>query len=285
MLSTILTVSICDSVTLAIIVFGLAVAKCTTDSYHLDLVALTAFAPSLYVALVTLKVVAWPLAALFSILLSITFKGLVTQFIVLEAKKRFAGPTTITIISFGIFQFFMIMFGLLLSNKSSSLNLNKNPLVAFAKEMPIGTDRAIALLSGAIIVGGLYALGRFTKLIPLLKAYRENAELLIEFNYSISTIFWIGTLLSTVLAVSGGFLVLLHSSVGPSTAYNLFFLVFSVLLLVEDLSMAKTLVAAFGVTLMYNVVLAFADATHQPLVGSAILMAACGIRHYDQSRR
>ncbi len=269
---------------LAVLVYALAVAKCTTNSYHLDLIALAAFGPGLFSNLAQAHSVPWLIALLVSIGLAIAFKAATAYVIGRGTTKGKIDGGTLTIISFALFQALMVIYGLGLSNKAVSIHIPKNNLTLFSHSLGIPADKGLSILAAGIVIVGIVVLHKSSNLPVLLAAFKENPDLLVQFKYSTAPIFWKGTLLASSLAVCGGFLVLIRSSVGPSTAYSLFFLSFSVLLLVEALNIARIVITACLVTIIYNGVLGITDATHQPIVGSAILLAACGVRYFATSR-
>jgi len=282
--STVLLVALCDALMLAILVYGLAVGKATTHSYHLDLIALTALCPALFVSLVRNSLISWPLSLCLSIVFAVAFKACATYVACNPSRKSEVSATTLTIISFALFQVVMVVYGLVLSNKSVSLNIGKENLRLFSHWITVPRDKALSIALALSVVVTLLLLDKASKLVVLLRALKENSDLLIQFDYPIVPIFWRGTILAALLASSSGFLLLIRSSVGPITAYNLFFLSFSVLLLVESLSILRILLTAFTITLLFNGVLAVTDGTHQPLTGSVILLLACGVRYFFPAR-
>lgn len=284
MFTAVLTVALCDALMLAVLVYGLAVAKATTNSYHLDLIALAALCPAIFVALMRDGHLAAPFAFLLSIAITVLFKMGSTYVASNPSRRTQVSTTTLTIVSFALFQATMVIYGLTLSNKSVSVNLDKDNVHFLSSWIALPKDKAASILIGFSLVVALLLLDKLSKSIVLLRALKENADLLVQFDYSIVPIFWRGTVLAALLASLSGFLILLQRGVGPPTAYNLFFLSFSVLLLVESLSILRILLIALIVSVLYYGVLAVTDASHQPITGSIILLFACGIRYFAPAR-
>jgi branched-subunit amino acid ABC-type transport system permease component len=280
-----LAVALCDALTLTVLVYGLATARCTTNSYHLDLIPLAILAPSVAGALTESRAFDPVSAVILGVAGAVAVKCLATHFIFRPAIFRRSSPLTLTVISFSLFQMIMIGFTVFLSNKAFASSLSHANLFGTRHGFSIAVDQAVIIVAGVALVALLSLISRKTLLVVLLKALRENPDLLTEFGYNKAQLVWIGVLLSSLLVCSSGFLILAKGSVSSANVYSLFLLSFSVLLVAGDINLKAIFLTSGLVCLTSQIVFAFFSALHERVVSAGFFFVACFCRYYaDRSK-
>ncbi len=284
MIATLIGATLCNALALAVLVYALSAARCTTNSYQLDLIAFAVLFPSMFSAL--LEAGYSHFASGSASLVAIIGIRCGIYWVYGRAYDRRAAPVTLMVISFAVFQATMACFSIFMSDKSFAFSSDSLPTL-LVPESTIRRNFLWVPLIGITTIALLAATAKYTSLVATLKAHRDNPELLLQFDErSTSRIVWIGTLMATILTcVSGLMLLLTHESVHSADAYPLLLLAFGVLLIVEGLDLIEVVTASIIVALTYQFTSVILGVGVRPIVAAMLLMVACVGRRYVAARR
>jgi branched-subunit amino acid ABC-type transport system permease component len=279
-LLSIAVIGISEGCVLFIAALALQIAYYATDSYHVDLLAITVLAPVLFASQGTKTVLSALIVVAVSLLTATGLKALIQT----PARRRGAQSTTLLVLSLSSFQILLILTGALFSHKAHSWPYETRAVIHLGASSAITNVQIYIIASTMPLVAILLAAARRTKVVALLKALRENPLMLAAYGYDPPRLALTFTCAAALFAAISGYGLLLRDSVSTSSAYSLFLLTFGTILLARHLSIVELLGIALSISLLINSAVFLAGSKYRLGLSSVILVIGCVTTALSQNK-
>ena len=283
-LLSIAVIGISEGCVLFIAALALQIAYYATDSYHVDLLAITVLAPVLFASQGTKTVLSALIVVAVSLLTATGLKALLQTLIMTPARRRGAQSTTLLVLSLSSFQILLILTGALFSHKAHSWPYETRAVIHLGASSAITNVQIYIIASTMPLVAILLAAARRTKVVALLKALRENPLMLAAYGYDPPRLALTFTCAAALFAAISGYGLLLRDSVSTSSAYSLFLLTFGTILLARHLSIVELLGIALSISLLINSAVFLAGSKYRLGLSSVILVIGCVTTALSQNK-